>query len=210
MIKIIIMANKLEENIKSLTIESLKGLLLRGLKPSDETVLLEKELYCSLHIDGNAKKVNKDILAGLYQGWDVQYEKELTYYRDNLFSRADEINSVIMKSPNSRKLYFNFWSQNDNDLSVKSPCLVGLDFRVLQDSKLDMHVIMRANNAFKIFPMNLVIFVSFFIEVSKKVNLSPNVYHHYTSLFHLYKEDMYDLKNSNYFSNALSDEIRLI
>jgi len=204
------MVHKLEENIKSLYIESLRDLLLHGLKPLDETVLLEKELHCSLDINGNSNYLNKDILTGLYQGWDAQYEKELSYYKDNLFAKVDEIASTIIKNPNSRKLYFNFWSENDSDLSVKSPCLVGLDFRVLQDSKLNMHVIMRANNAYKIFPMNLVIFINFFIEVAKRVNLSPNIYHHHAPLFHLYREDVNDFKNSKYFSNTILDELKLI
>lgn len=204
------MTNGFQEKIRSVFSQSLRDLLLHGFQPLDEAILLEKQMHCSIQLNRDNNSVDKSILSDLYKDWEVQYEKELSYYNDNLFSRIEEVASEIRKDSQSRKLYFNFWGEKGNDPSAQRPCLVGLNFRVLKDSKLDMHVIMRANNAFKIFPINVVIFLSFFFNVAKKVDLTPNTYHHYSSLFHLYKADVNDLKHSDFFLKTIPDDLRLI
>jgi thymidylate synthase len=165
-----------------------------GFTPFDQSVELEQDMVCKID---DFEDVNPDF-STLYLGWEKTFEYEREYYENLFSSLEDRIVGEINSNLGSRKLYFNLWSENDVKIDVKSPCLTAIYFRVLSGNVLNMSVVMRANNAFKIFPINLILFVNFFKQISNRVGMRMGMYTHHALSFHIYKHDLIEIENSVY------------
>ena len=177
--------------------ESFSKVYKNGWKPLDETVESEMSLACTINDFTN---INPDF-SELYSNWTEVFAYEKEHYDEVLFSMLTRVVGEIKNNPQSRKLYFNFWSEKDNEMEVKSPCLSAIYFRLLESGKLNMSVVMRANNAFRIFPINLILFIDFFKKVAQLTGLKMNEYHHHALSLHIYKKDSKDIENSVYLKN---------
>ena len=185
-------------NIENLYLEALKNVLCNGYRDcSDPDIFVEMPLVLQIQDTINIDLDISLILPKLFLDYEEQLKNEIDYYTTTFNVLKGRVVSEIMANPNSRKLYFNLWSENDNGLNVKSPCLVGVYFRVFEN-KLNMEVVMRANNAFRISLINLSIFISFFKEVAQLLNLDSGAYIHFAASYHIYKKDLSDMINNNY------------
>jgi thymidylate synthase len=99
------------------------------------------------------------------------------------------INKNIKLKLDSRKLFWSFWKIDDQNPETKSPCLTGLYFRQNLDQNLDMHPQLRANNAVRISPINVLIFIEFFQKVAQNLNLKVGNYYHHSNSYHIYQKD---------------------
>jgi thymidylate synthase len=160
--------------------------------------LTKKQITVNDQLDTDIKK----LLSNLYTNWEDQNKLEVEYYKKTFEDLKIKIITEISKNKSSRKLYFNLWDQNqdDNDLSVKSPCLVGVYFRIFGNT-IDMQVIMRANNAFKISLINFSIFVDFYREIANALLLKTGTYSHFATSYHIYNSDLASISNNNYLKS---------
>lgn len=182
-------------SIECLYRSGLTATMNHGVVPLDSSIAKEISLMCTVR---DIEDIDLDLgfISRHYPSYQQIVNAEFSHY-DNVLddAYASHVIQSIRTTPDSRKLYFNFWSEEHLHMSVKSPCLVGIHFRVFAGDILNMQVVMRANNAATIFPINLVIFLSFFKRVAHGLRLSVGQYHHYATSFHIYSRDLQYVAN---------------
>lgn len=178
-------------NISEIYLNWIKYLIENWENPKDNSILIESPI--TLQIDEFWQRsidIKENDLERYYKWAKIQFDHELSFYKDELYAKKDLIIKEISNNLESRKLYFNLWKEWDILMSTKSPCLTGLYFRVFEWGKINMSCIMRANNAFKISFINFMIFGDFFLDICTKLDLSPNKYIHHSTSYHIYKSDL--------------------
>lgn len=69
------------------------------------------------------------------------------------------------------------------------PCTTAIQFMIRND-KLNAHVFMRANDAWRGFPYDVFQFCQLQLAVAGALGLEPGTYYHHATSFHLYEENL--------------------
>lgn len=99
--------------------------------------------------------------------------------------------SKIKDDRDTRQAVINLWrNENDNAVSGRSdyPCTVAIGFRMYR-GRLDMHVTMRSNDAWKGLPYDVFQFNQAHWTVANMLSVSMGSYYHNAWSMHVYDED---------------------
>lgn len=129
----------------------------------------------------------------MYTDGDFYFRREKAYYDKVLTTQYLQKNiiSYIERSKYSKRALLNFWKDEHKDLHSGAPCMTQVMFR-LKDNRLDMHVTMRANDAYRVMLINFHLFSSAMKYVCDSLDLAVGKYYHYASSLHIYNEEKKD------------------
>jgi len=176
-----------------------KSLYNSKLVPSDQELL--KEEYLVLEIDSpnissrlfinkNAKfQTNFDYDTYISEGSKFAIEEGI-YWEKEMFSGGPDLYTLIdylKESPESKRAIKIFWKDEYRDLRVPASCISQIFFRIKYD-KLEMHVLMRANDAYRCLLIDIDSLRAVQDFVAKQLGLKIGKYIHSVNSFHFYKE----------------------
>lgn len=143
------------------------------------------------------EKYRAEVLYGVHDHWIAPQEGKWEYtYHERLFAydvpgipeRIDQIAGCVKLlkqcgfTRRAQAVTWKAWA----DLGIHDPaCLQRMYFRV-QDGRLNMHVHMRSNDAFKAAFMNMYAFVELQVDVARQVGVPVGEYCHIVDSFHIY------------------------
>lgn len=139
------------------------------------------------------QEYNKFIISGGDKG-NVQSEHVLYYerifnYPPNSINQIKQVISKLKENPFSKRAQISFWDPEIDYEDKKVPCIQIIWFRI-ENSKLVMHVHMRACDVFKKILMNLNICIQLMKYVSETLNLQIGHYIHFVDSLHMYNIDI--------------------
>lgn len=151
--------------------------------------LIDYKLDPGVFLKDNSFYSNFDYNKYIIDG-KQQMRIEIDHYNKE-FIESGKIKSLINLFHNdsfTKRGVISLWDNFYLDINNSFPCIIYIWFR--RDGKvLHMNCHMRANDAYKIFLMDLHIATSIHTYVSKKLKLRRGNYHHFVDSFHFYKKD---------------------
>lgn len=98
----------------------------------------------------------------------------------------------LNRDPSTRKAYISVWDPLQDLLSLDTrdhPCTTHLQFMIRKNA-LDLHVGMRANDAWRGFPYDVFQFCQLQLAVADLMRRPVGNYYHHATSFHLYDSDL--------------------
>lgn len=115
-------------------------------------------------------------------------------YGPRIATQVPEALIWLMRDPDTRKAHVSVW-QPQQDLWTREtrdhPCTTHLQFMIRKNA-LDLHVGMRANDAWRGFPYDVFQFTQLQQAAAACLHMEPGTYYHHATSFHLYEEN-YDM-----------------
>lgn len=112
-------------------------------------------------------------------------------YGPRIAAQIPEALEWLIRDPDSRKAYVSVW-QPAQDLWTRDtrdhPCTTHLQFMIRQEA-LDLHVGMRANDAWRGFPYDVFQFTQLQQAAASCLRVPVGTYYHHVTSFHLYEEN---------------------
>lgn len=116
-------------------------------------------------------------------------------YGPRIATQVPEALDWLRRDPDSRKAHISVW-QPQQDLWTHDtrdhPCTTHLQF-MIRDGKVDLHVGMRANDAWRGFPYDVFQFCQLQLAACACLCIPPGTYYHHATSFHLYEENWEDV-----------------
>ncbi|MGM5485415.1 MAG: thymidylate synthase [Nanobdellota archaeon] len=123
--------------------------------------------------------------------------EEHALYHERIFEhfndQAEYVIERLREDPLSKRAQVSFWDPVKDQEKDKVPCIQIIWFRII-DKRLEMHVHMRANDAYKKLLMNLNIATELMIYIAKRLNVSIGKYIHIADSLHIYRNDKEDIE----------------
>ena len=98
----------------------------------------------------------------------------------------------LQEDPSTRKAHVSVWDPTQDmwdDETRDHPCTTHMQFMVRREM-VDLHVGMRANDAWRGFPYDVFQFCQLQLAVANALDLPPGTYYHHVTSFHLYEENV--------------------
>jgi thymidylate synthase len=112
-------------------------------------------------------------------------------YGPRVATQIPEAIEWLRRDPSTRKAHVAFWDPQQ-DLwchdTRDHPCTTHAQF-MIRDGALNMHVGMRANDAWRGFPYDVFQFCQLQLAIAASLGLEPGTYYHHATSFHLYEDD---------------------
>lgn len=97
----------------------------------------------------------------------------------------------LRNDPSTRQAYLAVWDPTQDlwtDRTRDYPCTTAIQL-MIRRARLDMHVVMRANDAWRGFPYDVFQFTQLQLALAACLSVSPGTYYHHATSFHLYEEN---------------------
>lgn len=146
-------------------------------KPESPLKITENKILGEYNYEEYLKNSNV-----IYQEVKNSYEKDLL-----LSGKLNKVIEFIKSYPESKRAVLDIWSDEEH------PCVVYLWFRI-NNSKLNCHVHMRANDVYKKLLMNLHIFIAIQKSIAKTLQIDIGAYYHFGDSFHFRTEDRQNIE----------------
>ena len=112
-------------------------------------------------------------------------------YGPRIATQLPEALEWLARDPDTRKAHVSVW-QPQQDLWTRDtrdhPCTTHLQF-MIRNNALDLHVGMRANDAWRGFPYDVFQFTQLQQAAAACLHMEPGTYYHHATSFHLYEEN---------------------
>lgn len=110
------------------------------------------------------------------------------------YCQIEQVISLLSQKPNTRRAVIQLFKVEDLNVELKNiPCTLSLQF-FIRHSKLDMHVFMRSNDAYKGLPHDIFSFTLLQEYIARRLNVELGTYNHFVSSMHVYKSDISKVK----------------
>jgi thymidylate synthase len=100
--------------------------------------------------------------------------------------------SRLRQDPDTRQAVIAIWDPTQDLWTTRTrdyPCTTHLQL-MIRRGRLDLHVSMRANDAWRGFPYDVFQFTQLQCSVANVLGLTPGTYYHHATSFHLYEENL--------------------
>lgn len=98
----------------------------------------------------------------------------------------------LKQDPDTRKAYIALWDPAQDMWTMDTrnhPCVTSIQF-MIRDNRLNMHLEMRANDAWHGFPYDIFMFAQLQLAMANVLQIEAGVYYHHATSFHLYDEHL--------------------
>lgn len=144
----------------------------------------------------NSKFILKNNYIELFPYITNQFiNKELLYWENSLIKK-NNLNKIINYLKNdklTKRAIILFWNDKYRNTNGKSICEIASFFRK-KGKYLDMHTMMRANNASFLLYMDMDVLTSIHKIVADALKLKPGKYLHFINSLHFYKKEINIIK----------------
>lgn len=125
-------------------------------------------------------------------------DKELIYWETSLLKKNNlsKVIAYLKKDPLSKRAIILFWEDKYRNVNGKSVCEIASFFRT-KCEYLDMHTMMRANNASFLLYMDMDILTSVHKVVADSLGLKTGRYIHFINSLHFYNNELDNIKQQD-------------
>lgn len=112
-------------------------------------------------------------------------------YGPRIAAQIPEALEWLVRDPDSRKAHVSVWNPQQDLWTYDTrdhPCTTHFQF-MIRNNKLDMHVGMRANDAWRGFPYDVFQFTQLQQAAANCLRVPLGTYYHHATSFHLYEEN---------------------
>ncbi|MCA1807701.1 MAG: thymidylate synthase [Actinobacteria bacterium] len=98
----------------------------------------------------------------------------------------------LQRDRDTRKAWVQVWDPVQDLLTIETrdhPCTTAMQFMIRND-RLNLHLFMRANDAWRGFPYDVFQFCQLQLAVAECLRLEPGTYFHHATSLHLYEENL--------------------
>ncbi len=131
------------------------------------------------------EKYRMEVLYGVHDHWIGNGEKWKYTYHSRLFDQLEDVVEALKAVPYSRRIQAVIYDQVLDAHTSDPPCLQRLWFRIVE-GRLDMHVCIRSNDAYKAAFMNMYAFIELQATIAKRIDVPVGHYVHFADSFHIY------------------------
>jgi thymidylate synthase len=113
-------------------------------------------------------------------------------YGPRIASQMQPAIDWLMSDQDTRKAWIQVWDPVQDLLTHDTrdhPCTTAIQFMIRRD-KLNAHVFMRANDAWRGFPYDVFQFCQLQLAVAATIGIEPGSYYHHATSLHLYEENV--------------------
>lgn len=132
-------------------------------------------------------------------------------YGPRIATQVPEALIWLMRDPDTRKAHVSVW-QPQQDLWTREtrdhPCTTHMQF-MIRDGKLNLHVGMRANDAWRGFPYDVFQFTQLQQAAASCLRVPVGTYFHHATSFHLYEENWEAVESLRSSSQAPIEGVHL-
>ncbi len=167
----------------------------------DSKIAFESKCFIEIDWKKNSNKIlinKKGMSLNKYSGDSKNKEifiNECNYYFDTLFrsNKIKKILAILTRTPDSKKAIINLMESPKPKNKKIPPCMTCIVFRIL-NGRLDMQCHMRANNAYRLLSMNLLINEAIHHKIATCLGLEIGNYYHIVDSVHIYREELNEIK----------------
>jgi thymidylate synthase len=171
----------------------------QGEKFRDDVVVLEiKNTKPSQYYDARfpLTKENIDVINNFFvtgENEEAVIHEWTKLYRHRLvrndYDQIKEVIEYLKKKPQGLRAQMSVWNQEEDLWGGIGPCFQLAWFRVNENNKLDIHIHMRASDAYGKLLMNINEFIALQNYVAKEIGLEPGLYIQFIDSCHLNNKD---------------------
>lgn len=118
------------------------------------------------------------------------------YWNNELLNnrKIEWLVDYLISFPFSKRAILQLWKDDYSDLSKSSSCITSIFFRI-KDDKLEMHSLVRANNATSLMFLDMSFMLAVQEHVAARLNIQSGDYYHFIDSLHLYRDEEERISN---------------